>query len=110
MVVAIPSRSYSIFIAFTSINWEKTVNKVDASVAFINQDRNIVQLLDLGVGKSRFCHYFKVASWNNIFEKEFPKIQVPLGCHLSSSLETINVNISFGPIFNHLHNCPINIT
>jgi len=58
IVVAIPSCSYSIFIAFTSINWEKTINKVDAGVAFINQDKNIVQLLDLGVGKSRFCHWF----------------------------------------------------
>jgi ABC-type spermidine/putrescine transport system permease subunit II len=44
MVVAIPSPSYRIFIAFTYVNRETTINKVDASVAFINQDKNIVQL------------------------------------------------------------------
>jgi hypothetical protein len=32
------------------------INKVDVGVAFINQDKNILQLLNLGVGKSRFSH------------------------------------------------------
>jgi hypothetical protein len=58
MVVAIPSLGYSTFIVFTYINWEKMINKVDVGVAFINQDKNILQLLDLGVGKSRFSHWF----------------------------------------------------
>jgi hypothetical protein len=56
MVAAIHSHGYSIFIPFTSINREKMINKVDVGVAFINQNKNILQLVHLGVGKSRFCH------------------------------------------------------
>jgi hypothetical protein len=46
-----------------------------------------------------------------MFEKEVPKykdhLDVIFPCH---PLGTINVNITFGHVFSHLHNCPINIT
>jgi hypothetical protein len=46
-----------------------------------------------------------------MFEKELPKyknhLDVIFPHHL---LETINVNITYGHVFSHLHNCPISIT
>jgi hypothetical protein len=49
--------------------------------------------------------------WNEMFEKELPKykdhLDVIFPCHL---LGTINVNITSGHVFSHLHNCPISIT
>jgi hypothetical protein len=46
-----------------------------------------------------------------MFENELPKHKDHLDVIFPHHLfETINVSITSGHVFNHLHNCPINIT
>jgi hypothetical protein len=46
-----------------------------------------------------------------MFEKELPKHKDHLDVTFAHCpLETINANITFGHVFSHLHNGPINIT
>jgi hypothetical protein len=53
----------------------------------------------------------KYSFWNTMFEKELPKYKDWLETIFPRHpLETINVNIAFDHVFNHLQNCPINIT
>ncbi len=49
--------------------------------------------------------------WNTMFEKELPKYKDWLDTIFPCCpFETINVNIAFDHVFNHLQNCLINIT
>ncbi len=46
-----------------------------------------------------------------MFEKELPKYKDCLGMIFPRRPpKTISVNIIYGHVFSHLHNCPINIT
>jgi len=108
ILIGVMSSSYNVLIA--SIDQEKTITQVPI-VSFMHQKKNVVQVLEFGIGGSRSKMDFKGAFWNEMFEKELPNykdlLNVIFPCH---PLETISVNIIFGHVFSHLHNCPINIT
>lgn len=49
--------------------------------------------------------------WNNMFEKKLPKYKDRFDAIFPRPLfHTINVNTTFGHVFNNLYNCPIDIT
>ncbi len=80
-------------------------------VAFINQEKNLMHILDFNASGLNVPYIFKLFFWNNMFEKKLSKYKDHLDViFLHHPLGTINVNIACGHIFNHVHNCPNNIT
>jgi hypothetical protein len=77
----------------------------------MHPQKNVVQVLEFGIGRSGFEMDANGAFWNEMFEKKLPKykdcLDVIFPCH---PFETINVNTTSRYVFSHLHNCPINIT
>jgi hypothetical protein len=65
----------------------------------------IMRLPNVGMGGSKSITSFEVDFWNNMFGKELPKykdcVDVIFPHH---PLETINLNIVSGHIFEHLQN------
>ncbi len=74
----------------------------------------MVQVVGFGIDK--FGGFGSVTDledsiWNTMVEKELPKYKDWLDTIFSRCpFETINFNIAFGHVFNHLQNCLINIT
>jgi hypothetical protein len=111
---SVPSSSCSVIVG--SADQDTIVNQIPnaSSVGSMDRKKNVVQLTNFGIsrsGGSKFVMDSKDSFWNNMFEKELPKykgwLDTLFPCH---PLETINVNIAFGHVFNHLQNCPISIT
>ncbi len=77
----------------------------------MHRKKNVVQVLEFGIGGFGSEMDFKGAFQNEMFEKELPKykdrLDVIFPCH---SFETITDNTIVEHVFSHLHNCPINIT
>ncbi len=73
-----------------------------------------MQVANFGIdryGGSRSMMDSKDSFWNTMFEKKLPKYKDRLDTIFPHCpLEIIKVNIAFGHVFNHLQNCPINIT
>jgi hypothetical protein len=110
---------FNIFIGVTFSNYNVPIASIDRQkmvtqvliASSMHRKKNVVQVLEFGIGGSGFEMESKGAFWNEMFEKELPKYKDHLDlifpCH---PLETINVNTTFGHVFSHLHNCTINIT
>ncbi len=77
----------------------------------MHQQKNVVQVLEFGIGKSGFEIDPKGAFWNEMFQKELPKYKDCLDVIFPHHhVETISVNTNSRHVFSHLHNCPISTT
>lgn len=83
------------------------MNKASFIIAFTNQKNTFLKVLNLELDLPLIL---KKKIWNNIFDKKLVTHKDKLDViFLQMLFETININIIFGHVFNHLHNCQINI-
>jgi hypothetical protein len=74
---------------------------------FVHQESAFVNVANIG----GFAIDLENMFWNNMIEKELPKYKDRLNAIFPQpQFHTINVNTTFGHVFNNFYNCPINTT